>query len=161
MNWRVNCFVTAALVVFGSGVIGPPLARAAGGCVPGSYLVLEGSGTRSLWKFSRGGTFQVTSSAERALNFSHLHGAWKQKGSRGGKATGLDFVFLTDPVSGGVPPEFIARIDAQFSFSRNCKEIEGAFEIRFFAPDTDDPLDPATGTFIGHDTFTGRRITVP
>jgi hypothetical protein len=127
-----------------------------------SYLVVEGSGTQSLWTFSKDGAFQVASSAEVAFNFSHIHGAWKQKGPRAARATGLDFVFLPAPINGGVPPASIGRIDASISFSKNCKEIEGAFELRFFDPQTEDPLNPATDSGIPIvDTFTGRRITVP
>jgi hypothetical protein len=38
-----------------------------GGCFPGTYLVVEGSGTQSLWTLSQDDGFQVTSSAERRL----------------------------------------------------------------------------------------------
>ena len=47
-------------------------AGAQGGCLPGTYLVIEGSGTQSLWTLSQDGGFQVTSSAERAFGFSHI-----------------------------------------------------------------------------------------
>ena len=45
---------------------------AQGGCFPGTYFVVEGSGTQSLWTLSQDGGFQVTSSAERAFGFSHI-----------------------------------------------------------------------------------------
>jgi hypothetical protein len=51
---------------------------AQGGCLSGTYLVVEGSGTQSLWTLSQDGGFQVTSSAERAFGFSHIQGVWKK-----------------------------------------------------------------------------------
>jgi hypothetical protein len=50
-----------------STIVGSRDTGAQGGCFPGTYLVVEGSGTQSLWTLSHDGAFQVTSSAERRL----------------------------------------------------------------------------------------------
>lgn len=142
-------------------IISPLHASTKGGCIPGAYLVQEGSGTQSLWTFSKDGTIQSTSSAQGALNFSDAQGAWKQKSSREAKVTFLDFNYA-GAQNGGFPPSSVARVDAELSFSKKCTQVQGSFELRFFDPETEDPLDPATDT--GEplsDTFTGRRITVP
>ncbi len=132
------------------------------GCIPGTYLVVEGSGTQSLWTFSKDGTFQTTSSAQGPLNFSDGQGAWKQTRSRQAKVTFLDFNYRDSGENGGFPPSGIARVDAQWSFSKKCTDVQGSFELRFFDPDTEDPLDPSTDTGDPiSDTFTGRRVTVP
>jgi hypothetical protein len=130
-----------------------------GGCIPGTYLVVEGSRTQSLWTFSSDGTIQSASSAQGTLNFSDGQGAWKQ--SRSGKAqvTFLDFNYSNSSLNGGFPPSGIARVDATLSFSKKCDNVEGSFELRFFDPETEDPLDPSSDT--GNplsDTFTGRRV---
>jgi hypothetical protein len=136
-------------------------AASKGGCIPGTYLVQEGSGTQSLWTFSKEGTIQSASSAQGPLNFSDAQGAWKQKGSREAKVTFIDFNY-GDAENGGFPPSGIARVDAQLSFSKKCTQVQGSFELRFFDPETEDPLDPSTDTGGPlSDTFTGRRVTVP
>ena len=83
-------------------------AESHGSCFPGTYLVVEGSGTQSLWTLSQDGAFQVTSSAERAFGFSHIQGVWTKTGARDAKARGLDFNFNPTPVNGGAPPSQIA-----------------------------------------------------
>jgi hypothetical protein len=131
---------------------------AQGGCLPGTYLVVEGSGTQSLWTLSQDGGFQITSSAERAFGFSHIQGVWKKSGARDAKARGLDFNFRETPVNGGVPPSQIARLDILMRFAERCDEMEGSFELRAFNPD-DDPLDSNTPA-IASDTFFGRRVSI-
>jgi hypothetical protein len=42
----------------------PHPSEARDGCIPGTYLVKEGSGTQSLWTLSVDGTLHITSSAE-------------------------------------------------------------------------------------------------
>jgi hypothetical protein len=129
-----------------------------GGCFPGTYVVVEGSGTQSLWTLSQDGAFQVTSSAERAFGFSHIQGVWKKTGARDAKATGLDFNFSETPVNGGVPPSQIARLDIVIRIADRCEEIEGSFELRAFGPN-EDPLSPNTPA-IASDTFFGRRVRI-
>jgi hypothetical protein len=133
-------------------------AGAQGGCFPGTYLVVEGSGTQSLWTLSQDGGFQITSSAERAFGFSHIQGVWKKTGARDAKARGLDFNFKETPVNGGVPPSQIARLDIVMRFAERCEEMEGSFELRAFNPN-DDPLDSNTPA-IASDTFFGRRVSI-
>jgi hypothetical protein len=132
-----------------------------GGCIPGAYLVVEESGTQSLWTFSSDGTVQSASSAQGALNFSDAQGAWKQSRSGQAKATIIDFNYSNSSLNGGFPPSGIARVDATLSFSKKCDRVEGSFELRFFDPETEDPLDVTSdsGNPIS-DTFTGRRIIV-
>jgi len=130
-----------------------------GGCIPGTYLVVEGSGTQSLWTFSSDGTLLSASSAQGALNFSDGQGAWKELRSGKAQSTFLDFNYSNSSLNGGFPPSGIARVDATLTFSKKCDQVEGSFELRFFDPETEDPLDPATDT--GNplsDTFTGRRV---
>jgi hypothetical protein len=131
---------------------------AQGGCFPGTYLVVEGSGTQSLWTLSQDGAFQITSSAERAFGFSHIHGVWKKTGARDAKARGLDFNFKETPENGGVPPSQIARLDIVMRFDNKCDEMEGSFELHAFNAN-DDPLDSNTPA-IGSDTFFGRRVSI-
>ena len=133
-------------------------AGAQGGCFPGTYLVVEGSGTQSLWTLSQDGGFQITSSAERAFGFSHIQGVWRKTGARDAKARGLDFNFREIPVNGGVPPSQITRLDIVIRFAERCEEIEGSFELRAFSPN-DDPLDSNTPA-IASDTFFGRRVSI-
>jgi hypothetical protein len=128
-----------------------------GGCFPGTYLVVEGSGTQSLWTLSQDGAFHVTSSAERAFGFSHIQGVWRKAGARDAKARGLDFNFAETPVNGGVPPAQITRLDILMRFAERCGEMEGRFELRAFGAN-DDPLNSGTPA-IAFDTFFGRRIT--
>ena len=111
-----------------------------GGCFPGTYLVVEGSGTQSLSTLSQDGGFQVTSSAQRVFGFSHIQGVWKKTGAQDVKARGLDFNFNETPVNGGVPPSQITRLDIVMRFAYRCEQMEGSFELRAFNPD-DDPLD--------------------
>jgi hypothetical protein len=142
-------------------IFSPVHAGSKGGCIPGTYLVQEASGTQSLWTFSNDGTVQIASSAQGSLNFSDGYGAWKQSRSREAKATIIDFNY-GDADNGGFPPSGIARVDAQLSFSKKCTQVQGSFELRFFDPETEDPLDPSTDTGGPlSDTFTGRRVTVP
>ena len=129
-----------------------------GGCFAGTYLVVEGSGTQSLWTLSQDGAFQVTSSAERAFGFSHIQGVWTKTGARHAKARGLDFNFSQTPVNGGVPPSQITRLDIVMTFAQSCKEMEGAFELRAFNPN-EDPLNSNTPA-IASDIFLGRRVSI-
>jgi hypothetical protein len=129
-----------------------------GGCFPGTYLVVEGSGTQSLWTLSQDGAFHVTSSAERTFGFSHIQGVWRKAGARDAKARGLDFNFAETPVNGGVPPAQITRLDIVMRFAERCGEMEGRFELRAFSAN-DDPLNSDTPA-IAFDTFFGRRITI-
>jgi hypothetical protein len=131
------------------------IAGTQGGRLSGTYLVVEGSDTQSLWTLSQDGGFQITSSAERAFGFSHIQGVWKKSGARDGRARGLDFNFKETPVNGGVPPSQITRLDIVMRFAERCDEMEGSFELRAFNPN-DDPLDSNTPAIAG-DTFFGRR----
>ena len=128
------------------------------GCFPGTYLVVEGSGTQSLWTLSQDGGFQVTSSAQRAFGFSHIQGVWKKTGARDAKARGLDFNFNESAVNRGVPPAQIARLDIAMRFAERCQEMEGSFELRAFNPN-EDPLDANTPA-IASDIFLGRRVSI-
>jgi len=128
-------------------------------CVPGVYLVKEGSGTQSLWTFSGDGTMHTNSSAQGALQFGDGQGEWKTARGKQVKSTVLDFSYSPSPVASGFPPASVARVDAVSSFSKDCKEIRGRFELRFFDPATEDPLKPATDTGAPiAETFTGRRV---
>jgi hypothetical protein len=129
-----------------------------GGCFAGTYLVIEGSGTQSLWTLSQDGAFHITSSAERAFGFSHIQGVWRKTGARDAKARGLDFNFAETAGNGGVPPAQIARLDIVMKFAERCGEMEGDFELRAFSAD-EDPLNRHTPA-IAFDTFFGRRLTV-
>jgi hypothetical protein len=154
------CTLIVLSIVF-VGFSEPQPSAARDGCIPGTYLVKEGSGTQSLWTLSEDGTLHITSSAEVAFNFSPLQGAWRQSGRGQAKAVALDFDFISNPIGDGAPPASIARLDISISFSRECNEIEGDLELRFFDPKTEDPLDPATSAGMPTtDSFTGRRIRV-
>ena len=133
-------------------------AESHGSCFPGTYLVAEGSGTQSLWTLSQDGAFQVTSSAERAFDFSHIQGVWKKTGAQDAKARGLDFNFNETPVNSGVPPSHIARIDIVMSFADKCEEMEGRFDLRVANPN-EDPLD-SSRPVAASDTFSGRRVSI-
>lgn len=138
----------------------PAQAGPEGGCVPGVYLVKESSGTQSLWTFSGDGTIHTTSSAQGALQFGDGQGEWKKARGKQVKSTVLDFSYSPSPVGSGFPPASIARVDAVSSFSRDCKDIHGSFELRFFDAQTEDALDPATDTGSPlAETFTGRRVS--
>ena len=134
--------------------VGNVFAAPSASCIPGAYLVKEGSGTYSLWTISRDGTIQSSSSAQSVFHFSDAHGAWRQTRSLEAKATLLDFTFGV-----ATPPDSIARVDITFQFSKKCTTLEGSFAVRFFDPNTEDPLDvnSDTGDPVT-DTFTGRRI---
>jgi hypothetical protein len=139
----------------------PHPSEARDGCIPGTYLVKEGSGTQSLWTLSQDGTLQITSSAEVAFNFSHLQGAWRQISRGRAQAVALDFDFMSNPIANGAPPAAIARLDIFISFTKECGCVEGNLELRFFDPKTEDPLDPSTSAGApAIDTFVGRRVRV-
>ena len=125
-----------------------------GGCIPGTYLIQEGNGALSLWTFFKDGAIQSASSAQGSFNFSDAQGAWKQKNSRKATTVMIDFTY-----GGNTTPAAIARVEAEFTFSKKCDTVEGTFELRFFDPQSEDPLHPETdsGDPIS-DTFTGRRI---
>ena len=146
-----SCFaISLSVLLFASSVF----AETKSGCVPGTYLIQESSGALNLLTFSREGTVQSASSAQGVLNFSDAQGAWKQSRSLVVKATWLDFTY-----GNSTSPASIARVDAQLLFSKKCATLQGSFELRFFSPDTEDPLDITTDT--GEpitDTFTGRRV---
>jgi hypothetical protein len=131
-----------ALLLFFVGISAPLSSAAHVGCIAGTYLVKEGSGTQGLWTLSADGTLQITSSAEVAFNFSHIQGAWRPDSWRRAKAVAIDFNFIPAPVGDGAPPAAIARIDIAMLFSRECDEMEGELELRFFDPEMEDPLSP-------------------
>lgn len=140
----------------------PAAAANGGGCTPGVYLVEEASGTQSLWSMASDGTIHTTSSAQGPLGFGDGYGRWKQTRNLRIESTVLDFTYSKNSTGSGIPPASVARIDAKFSFSERCKRLEGSFELRFFDPATEDPLDPSTDSGAPvQETFTGRRITVP
>jgi hypothetical protein len=155
---RYCTLIVLSIVLVGFSEPQPSAAR--DGCIPGTYLVKEGSGTQSLWTLSEDGTLHITSSAEVAFNFSHLQGAWRQSRRGQAKAVALDFDFISNPIGDGAPPASIARIDISITFSRECNEIEGNLELRFFDPKTEDPLDAAGAGATAIDTFVGRRVRV-
>lgn len=152
--------IVSLFLFFAISASGPVDARDS--CMAGTYLVKEGSGTQSLWTLSDDGTLQITSSSQIVFNFSHIQGAWRQTKRHHARAVGLDFNFMTEPVGNGVPPASIARLDISLSFSRNCREMQGDFELRFFDSETEDPLDLSTGPGAptSQDTFEGRRVRV-
>ncbi len=123
-------------------------------CFVGTFLVEEGSGTQSLWTFSPGGVMFITSSAQKALDFTDEQGAWKKTGRREAVATTLDFSFNADGSLAN-----IARVNIDVTFSgRSCADIEGGFTVSFYAPGVD-PLDPdSVPENVVSDTFTGRRV---
>jgi hypothetical protein len=152
--------VSALVLLVATSFASSQSAGAVGGCMPGTYLAVEGSGTQSLWTFSSDGTFQATSSAAGALDFSTIHGSWQRDGPRTARAVGLDFILRAGPEGAGVPPEAIARIDLSIAFSRDCRQFAGAFDLRFYDGVADDPLRTVVAPS-GSDTMTGRRVVVP
>jgi hypothetical protein len=157
MTYRIaSCWLLAASFLCPTS---PAYSATSEGCVPGVYLVREGSGTQSLWSFSSDGTVHSTSSAQGALGFGDGYGGWKQERGKLVKSTFLDFSYRPSAVEGGFPPAAVARVDAVSSFTKHCSEIHGSFELRFFDPATEDPLERTTDT--GQpitETFTGRRV---
>jgi hypothetical protein len=124
------------------------------GCMTGTYLVQEGSGTQSLWTFSKDGTILISSSAQGPLNFGDIQGAWKQTGNKAAHVTALDFNYGSTSV-----PAAVARIDVVATFSNQCTRMQGSFSLRFFTPGIEDPLDPSTDTGAPiTDTFAGRKV---
>lgn len=123
-------------------------------CFVGTFLVVEGNGTHSLWSFGPGGIMSVTSSAQKALDFTDEQGSWKKTGRREAVATTLDFSFNADGSLAN-----IARVNIDVTFSgRSCADIEGGFTVSFYAPGVD-PLDPdSVPENVVSDTFTGRRV---
>lgn len=123
-------------------------------CFIGTFLVEEGNGTHSLWSFSPGGIMSVTSSAQKALDFTDEQGSWKKTGRREAVATTLDFSFNADGSLAN-----IAKVNIDVTFSgRSCADIEGAFTVSFYAPGVD-PLDPdSVPENVVSDTFTGKRV---
>lgn len=123
-------------------------------CFIGTFLVEEGNGTQSLWTFGPGGVMFITSSAQKALDFTDEQGAWKKTGRREAIATTLDFSFNADGSLAN-----IARVNIDVTFSgRGCADIGGAFTVSFYAPGVD-PLDPdSVPENVVSDTFTGRRV---
>jgi hypothetical protein len=161
MNVSGLCVVCAGSLLVATGLAAPRSVDAAGhGCIPGSYLAVEASGTQSLWTFSSDGTFQVASSAERAFKFSHIQGTWQRQGAHDVRAVGLDFGLPSDPTGAGAPPAWITRIDMSLRFSRDCQRFAGGFELRFYNA-TEEPLEAPTTAPAGADTLTARRIQVP
>lgn len=124
--------------------------------VAGTFYVKEGNGTISLWTFNRDGTMTGASSAQVELDFGTQHGTWKRIGPRDIAAVHLDFSY---DETGAL--ENVARVDYSVHFSRDFRRFEGEFTVRFFNPETQDPLDLSTyAGEIETDTFTGRRLTV-
>jgi hypothetical protein len=161
MKFRLVIFAFVLLissVLLNTEVVSSSDTGAQGGCSPGTYLVVEGSGTQSLWTLSRDGGFQITSSAERAFGFSHIQGVWKKTGARDAKARGLDFDFSATSLNGGVPPSQVARIDVVMQFAERCEEMAGSFELRVFNPN-DDPLG-SNPPAVAADTFIGQRVNI-
>lgn len=123
-------------------------------CFIGTFLVEEGNGTQSLWTFGPGGVMFITSSAQKALDFTDEQGAWKKTGRREAVGTTLDFSFNAD---GSLANIARVNIDATFS-GRGCADVEGALTVSFYAPGVD-PLDPdSVPENVVSDTFTGRRV---
>jgi hypothetical protein len=120
----------------------------------GTYLVTGALGDLQLWSFSDEGTIQVTNSAEDEQAFSHGQGAWRRLRSGGGvHLTILDF-----PVDGVIPPSTMARVDAALTFGRSCATLSGELSLRFYSLPAEDPLNPAAGTHVLTETFTGRLV---
>lgn len=160
MNVPGICVMSVGSLLFATTLQGTRPVDTVGGCIPGSYLAVEASGTHSLWTFSSDGTLQATSSAEKVFGFSHIQGTWQRDGARGARAVGLDFGFRSQQVGAGVPPQWTTRLDVSLEFSRGCRQFAGAFDLRFYDV-TEDPLDAPTTVPAGSDTLTGRRIQVP
>ena len=155
MTTRAKIFSVSFILLFYGSVSFAEVEVVKGGCIPGTYLMQEGAGAQSVWTFSREGTVQMASSAQGPLNFSDGHGAWRPSGSRKAKVTILDFTYGQNP-----PPDFVVRVDAELVFSKKCSTVEGNFELRFFDPQSEDPLDPESDSGDPlSDTFTGRRVT--
>ena len=125
-------------------------------CFIGTYLVEEGSGTKSIWSLGSRGIILITSSAQPSLNFSDAQGAWIRTGKLEASATSLDFSFDGE---GNILN--VAKVNAGIRFTdKNCREIEGEFTVLFFGPVVD-PLDPdSVPENVVSDTFTGRRVPV-
>ncbi len=123
-------------------------------CFIGTFLVEEGSGTQSLWTFGPGGVMFITSSAQKALDFTDEQGAWKKAGKREAVGTTLDFSFNADGSLAN-----IAKVNVDVTFSgRGCAGIDGGLTVSFYAPGVD-PLDPdSVPENVVSDTFTGRRV---
>ena len=75
-------------------------------------------------------------------------------------AVGLDFGFASQQAGAGVPPQWTTRIDAALEFSRDCQQVTGTFDLRFYDV-PDDPLAALTTAPNGSDTLIGRRLQVP
>lgn len=125
-------------------------------CFIGTYLVEEGSGTKSIWSLGARGIILITSSAQPSLNFSDAQGAWIRTGKLEASATSLDFSF-----DGEGNLLNVAKVNAGIRFAgKDCREIEGEFTVLFYEPGVD-PLDPdSVPENVVSDTFTGRRVTV-
>ena len=125
-------------------------------CYIGTYLVEEGSGTASTWTLGARGVITITSSAQKALNFSDAQGAWISTGKLEAQATLVDFSFDNEGALLN-----IAKINVDMNFTdKNCEAVEGSFTVYFYQPDVD-PLDPdSVPDNILTDTFTGQRINV-
>ena len=123
-------------------------------CFVGTFLVEEGSGTQSLWTFGPGGVMFITSSAQKALDFTDEQGSWKKTGRREAMGTTLDFSFNADGSLAN-----IAKVNVDVTFSgRGCAGIDGGLTVSFYAPGVD-PLDPdSVPENVVSDTFTGRRV---
>lgn len=124
--------------------------------VAGTFYVREGSGTISLWTFNDDGTMTGASSAQAAFGFGAQHGTWKRIGPHEIAAVHLDFSYDETGTLKNV-----ARVDYTVRFNPDFSWFEGRFIVRFFDPETQDPLD--LSTYAGQpetDTFTGRRLTV-
>ena len=123
-------------------------------CFIGTFLVEEGSGTQSLWSFGPGGVMFITSSAQKALDFTDEQGAWKKTGKREAVGTTLDFSFNADGSLAN-----IAKVNIDVTFSgRGCAGIDGGLTVSFYAPGVD-PLDPdSVPENVVSDTFSGRRV---
>jgi hypothetical protein len=160
MNIPRLCIVCVGSLLVVASLAASRSVGAVGGCIPGSYLAAEGSGTQSLLTFSSDGTFQVTSSAQRAFGFSHIQGTWERRGAHDVRAVGLDFGLPSELTGTGAPPEWITRIDLSLKFAQDCRQFAGDFEIRLHDA-TEAPLAAPTMAPDGVDTMTARRIQVP
>ena len=125
--------------------------------VAGTYYIQEGNGAISLWTFSSNGTMTGASSAQAALDFGPQHGTWKRTGPRQIAVVLLDFSYGKN---GSL--KNVARVDSTVRFNRNFSRIEGELTVRFFDPETEDPLNLSTYTGPGPetDTLSGERLTV-
>ena len=122
----------------------------------GTYLIQEGSGTKSLWTLGADGVFLGTSSAQPSFNFSNQQGVWDNDGDHGAKAVILDFSFDSPGTLIN-----IGRVDiALHTVGDGCANVAGTLSLRFFEAG-EDPLHPSTDTGSAiPDTFTGRRLTL-